>query len=983
VFFEWLESRRLLSASLPVYLLRFIAGRTRTTTTAATATGHTSSLAHLRPGPHQQSASPRALASAVVAAATPALTFDSTSGLLQIIGTPGPDRILLTQSGASLSVNVNGKASGVYATTAVAQISIDAGAGDDYVKLDPAISVPATIRGGAGNDTLIGSAANDLLIGGSGDDLLMAVGGNNTLQGGVGNDTLIPGSGNDVLDGGAGFDTADFSARSDNLTLAIGGGPVSGAAGQHINILSNVERVIGGSGDDMISVAAGATSFLGNPLGYVLDGGPGDDTLVPGLGPDTLVGGPGEDTVDFSARQQDLTIDLRHGQTNSGAAGQHVQILGVEDAYGGSGKNLMIAGDTDSVLIGGPGNDTLIGGAGNDVLKGMGGNDLIIGNGGSNLLDGGAGDDTIYGGAAPDAVVAAIPGAATPTPRIVAPGDNFILGGDGNDLIFCGDGHDAVSGGDGNDTIYGGAGGDNLAGNNGDDVIHAGTGNDSIDGGSGNDTIYGGPGNDTLLGGDGNDLIIGQPTSANGAFIDGGTGNDTLYGTSGDDTILGGDGNDVIYGVGTGDKHLSGGLGNDTIYGGLGNDTIDGGFGNDSLVGGPGNDTFINLDGDQDTIDGGGGFNIAEQDTFGNDLLTNIQMIYDPAPVNPTATPITPPTIEGPPPLGTSAAAVVAGAPPYPASSFAAPPLPLQVGVRLTERPAGPFVAAPAATPLAAPAATTVAVSLVGGILRIAGTPGNDRIIVSQDSQNIYINANGAPALAFPAASVVGVFADGGAGNDLIECQLPSGANPVRVNATLHGGAGNDTLIGGAGNDQLFGDAGNDSLAGGLGDDYLNGGAGDDTLNGGLPDQFYAGGDGNDTFVGGGGFDTLDYSHRTANLVIRLDKTSSNNGGPGEHDTIFAGDIANVWGGSGNDYIVGNALANYLSGGAGNDTIFGLGGIDDIEGGYGNDLVYGGNESNFIYIYGDGAADQYNTGGNQRLVAKDPFDVMVPPAQPI
>jgi hypothetical protein len=30
-----------------------------------------------------------------------------------------------------------------------------------------------------------------------------------------------------------------------------------------------------------------------------------------------------------------------------------------------------------------------------------------------------------------------------------------------------------------------------------------------------------------------------------------------------------------------------------------------------------------------------------------------------------------------------------------------------------------------------------------------------------------------------------------------------------------------------------------------------------------------------------------------------------------------------------------------------------------------------------VYVNGDSAADQYNTGGNQKLVAKDPVDSLV------
>lgn len=58
---------------------------------------------------------------------------------------------------------------------------------------------------------------------------------------------------------------------------------------------------------------------------------------------------------------------------------------------------------------------------------------------------------------------------------------------------------------------------------------------------------------------------------------------DTLVGTAGDDQLTGLDGNDTLYGYG----------GDDVLDGGAGNDTLDGGTGNDLLMGGAGNDYYI------------------------------------------------------------------------------------------------------------------------------------------------------------------------------------------------------------------------------------------------------------------------------------------------------------------------------------------------------------------------------------------------------
>jgi Ca2+-binding RTX toxin-like protein len=88
--------------------------------------------------------------------------------------------------------------------TPIAGFEINTGAGDDYVALGKTVPVPATIRGGEGDDVLIGGAGADKLIGGPGDDELNGRGGNDLLIGGAGDDTLLGGPGDDVLRGGPG-----------------------------------------------------------------------------------------------------------------------------------------------------------------------------------------------------------------------------------------------------------------------------------------------------------------------------------------------------------------------------------------------------------------------------------------------------------------------------------------------------------------------------------------------------------------------------------------------------------------------------------------------------------------------------------------------------------------------------------------------------------------------------------------------------------
>jgi Ca2+-binding RTX toxin-like protein len=89
----------------------------------------------------------------------------------------------------------------------VSGFEVNADAGDDQVRVAPSVSIPVTLRGGAGNDTLVGGSGADRLYGGPGNDKLVGGDGDDVLVGGPGADQLFGGPGNDVLKGGPGADT--------------------------------------------------------------------------------------------------------------------------------------------------------------------------------------------------------------------------------------------------------------------------------------------------------------------------------------------------------------------------------------------------------------------------------------------------------------------------------------------------------------------------------------------------------------------------------------------------------------------------------------------------------------------------------------------------------------------------------------------------------------------------------------------------------
>ncbi|MGN6254580.1 MAG: hypothetical protein ACTHO8_06315 [Solirubrobacterales bacterium] len=92
------------------------------------------------------------------------------------------------------------------AAPAIAGFEVNAGGGNDKIILASDIPIPATIRGGPGDDKLVGGNVSDKILGGSGNDVLFGRRGDDWLLGGPGDDRLIGGSGNDQLRGGPGTD---------------------------------------------------------------------------------------------------------------------------------------------------------------------------------------------------------------------------------------------------------------------------------------------------------------------------------------------------------------------------------------------------------------------------------------------------------------------------------------------------------------------------------------------------------------------------------------------------------------------------------------------------------------------------------------------------------------------------------------------------------------------------------------------------------
>jgi Ca2+-binding RTX toxin-like protein len=328
--------------------------------------------------------------------------------------------------------------------------------------------------GGTGNDTLTGNAISNHIQGGGGDDLIS--GGVNAgvctsdadvLDGEAGNDTFNEGAAadcGDVINGGAGTDIVDYQARTNMMHLTISldssnndGDPTANTTGEKDNVKTDIEVVLGGSGNDTITGSANNDE---------LHGGPGDDTITAGLGNDVLVGDTGNDTL-------------------NGEAG--------DDTFVESGADASYV----AVIQSGAGNDTINGGT-HDTL----------------------GLDTVdYSARVALTPITAtlcmdptkLTGAAgTSVSMVTACTDN-----DGDPLASEQDKILNVT------HLIGGLGDDTLTGYTADDIIEGGAGDDTIRGGLGNDTIFGDAGVDTMFGEAGDDYLDGDDTDGDTDLFDG------------------------------------------------------------------------------------------------------------------------------------------------------------------------------------------------------------------------------------------------------------------------------------------------------------------------------------------------------------------------------------------------------------------------------------------------------------------------------
>jgi len=457
-------------------------------------------------------------------------------------------------------------------------------------------------------------------------DVLTGDDGPNLLRGGKGDDVLDGAGGDDQLFGEDGYNTASFASAPNGVTATI-----FEATGDGNDTIEQISEVTGSPFDDTLtgpsyglSGMGGNDTLIGTQWGENLDGGPGDDTFLPGRGGvDQITTGDGFDTVSYEDSGDGVHVDLATGlATGGGTTTFH---------------------DVPEVLTGSPYDDALTGSTNDDTINGLGGNDTVVPGEGDDQITTGPGTDTISyedaargvqvnlatgqaTGAGTDTFLDApegLTGSAYDDVIVGTPAADVLAGLGGNDVFTPGAGEDHYTGGPGIDTvdfaaaprgvtvnlvtgqasgqgldtlsgvedIKGSSNGDILVGNGLANVLRGGAGNDRMTGLGGADSYTGGAGFDAVDFGGAHHRVTADLTDGT-AYGEGGDsllGVEKLLGSSFSDTFLGNTLANVLRG-GPGADLLDGRGGRDSLFGNNGPDLLVGGPGIDSCSGGPDTD---------------------------------------------------------------------------------------------------------------------------------------------------------------------------------------------------------------------------------------------------------------------------------------------------------------------------------------------------------------------------------------------------------
>lgn len=228
----------------------------------------------------------------------------------------------------------------------------------ELVEYRPRQAIP--LFGPVYGSELTANAGMDSAQDGPGDDRLAL---------GKDDDTFIVGgansSGNDTLDGGENGklgDTVAYYRASAPVTVNLTTGQATGAD-IGIDVLVNIEHVVGSNFDDTLTGNAGINFFR------------------PNAGNDVINGMGGKDVVMYEGALSGVTVDLQSGVANGTGIGQDT-LISIENLHTTYYNDIVRLSNEGSYVFARAGNDNITGGSGNDNIMPGSGNDTVDGGNG-------------------------------------------------------------------------------------------------------------------------------------------------------------------------------------------------------------------------------------------------------------------------------------------------------------------------------------------------------------------------------------------------------------------------------------------------------------------------------------------------------------------------------------------------------------------------------------------------------------------------
>ena len=140
------------------------------------------------------------------------------AGLITVTGDVAADHVLIGRDHhGHIFVHANHHVILAVSAHDVNGIAVDLGGGNDALDTAAAVHAPMTIRGGAGNDTLVAGSGHDMIFGDAGDDVINSVdGASDLVDGGAGHDSALV----DHVDHVTGVEHVHYPHHPDTLRVA-------------------------------------------------------------------------------------------------------------------------------------------------------------------------------------------------------------------------------------------------------------------------------------------------------------------------------------------------------------------------------------------------------------------------------------------------------------------------------------------------------------------------------------------------------------------------------------------------------------------------------------------------------------------------------------------------------------------------------------------------------------------------------------------